>query len=410
MLSHRLQDARCSLLVLAYWLMMTVPAFAQSVSEQIVKTPNESPSAQSGPGNSNRALMDAIVIETPYSTTFEEQGERVRILRGLSRIHQAGKTWTAPLAVIWEQFATDGGPNRVLVYLEGNFDSPVRFRGPVHQDTTHSALLELSTSSSVQIQGPNSLPVVPPTEDRFYKRAITRRLQGGESAGVATVQQAQYLPPSPVPSAPPLPEYQPPPLTPRFRRNVTISPRFLGDRLQWKGELSEASIPPEYVMTVTGGVNIVVDNVPLQVDGQTIVTRVDLTADRAILWTDASQSGNFSNFEIDETTPLQIYLEGNIVVRQGSNLVRASHAFYDINQRRGLLMNAEIRSFLSDYEGTLRLRAAELRQYSETNFHAKNAFFTTSEFGFPKYRVEASDVFVRQVPKLGPPTVNPNTG
>ncbi|MCA9000028.1 MAG: hypothetical protein KDA80_23730, partial [Planctomycetaceae bacterium] len=49
-------------------------------------------------------------------------------------------------------------------------------------------------------------------------------------------------------------------------------------------------------------------------------------------------------------------------------------------------------------------------QYSETNFHAKNAFFTTSEFGFPKYRVEASDVFVRQVPKLGPPTVNPNTG
>lgn len=395
----RLQDAGCLLIGLALLAVATESAVAQPPRNlEHSAAPRPAPAIPLGLAPSDPATAP-IDIEAAFATQFEHQGEQVRILRGRCVVRQGNRTWTAPQAVVWESPGPLGTLRPVWIYLEGNPDSPALSQGSQQRESAHSFLVDLETISDLRIRSQTGQAAAPPLEDPLYLRALDRRHESPGGARLVQYAQAQggqnFVPPAP---------YSP------YRRRVSISPRFLGDRLQWKAELSEATIPPEYIITVTGGVNIVVDNVPLVVNGQTILTRIDLTADRAVVWTDASKMGDFSSFEIDESTPFQVYLEGNIIVRQGTNTVRASHAFYDIPQRRGMLMNAEIRSFLSDYQGTLRLRATELRQYSETNYHARNAFFTTSEFGYPKYRIQASDVFVQEVSGPGTTSVNPQTG
>ena len=285
--------------------------------------------------------------------------------------------------VLWQQSGT--GTDRLLVgYAEGSGEVPAEhWRAGKKVDQKPYLFFRL--------QGPIDTKVaakqVPDSEqDPVVVRAEQRRLNDRGS-----LLQTQFI-------MPPSPEGlgTAPSMIPAIRRHVSISPRFLGERFEFKVEPSVGSVPQEFVATVTGGVNIVVDNVPLNIGGYTYLTRLDLSADQAVIWSDADRFSDIGGFEIDEHTPFQVYLEGNIVVRQGTNEIRSSHAFYDLNQRRGLSLNSEIRTFLPELNGTLRLRAAELRQISEMNYHAKNAWFTTSQFGQPKWRVEASDVFLQE--------------
>jgi hypothetical protein len=221
---------------------------------------------------------------------------------------------------------------------------------------------------------------------------MERRNQTLRRTALSVKTASQELPALPSPSL--SPSFPTPVTAPR--RRLTINPRYIAQEPSVSTSLNEAVTPAEYVITVTNGVNILVDNVPLQVNGQLILTRIDLTADRAVIWTDAAASSNQFAFDLSENTPCQVYLEGNIVARIGGNEVRASQAFYDINNRRGQLVNAEVRTYLPQVDGMLRLRADSIRQLSETNFHARNAFVTTSTFGRPGYRVEAGDIFVEE--------------
>ncbi len=272
----------------------------------------------------------------------------------------------------------------------------------------------LETTGSFEIRLPESATVPVPDSDR---RAIPT-INGSDSAIVrhatalrdralrrspvgiqAVSQQLPALPSPGMPTAPMMP-----------RRRLTINPRYIAQEPSVSTSLNESVTPAETVITVTNGVNIVVDNVPLQVNGQVMLTRIDLTADRAVIWTDAAASSNQFAFELNENTPCQVYLEGNIVARIGSNEARASQAFYDINNRRGQLVNAEVRTYLPGFDGLLRLRADSIRQLSESNFHARNAFVTTSEFGRPGYRLEASDIFLEERFDPRSAQVDPATG
>jgi hypothetical protein len=38
-------------------------------------------------------------------------------------------------------------------------------------------------------------------------------------------------------------------------------------------------------------------------------------------------------------------MEGNIVIRQKQNVIEATHAFFDANSNRALMLNAELRAF-----------------------------------------------------------------
>jgi len=90
------------------------------------------------------------------------------------------------------------------------------------------------------------------------------------------------------------------------------------------------------------------------------------------------------------------YLEGDVVMRQGPNMIRASRLYYDFRQERALILDAVARAVVApeDPERSIPLyvRAAEIRQLSQNHFSAENAILTTSEFHTPHYHVGARHV------------------
>lgn len=172
---------------------------------------------------------------------------------------------------------------------------------------------------------------------------------------------------------------------------------------------SNRTTPPEQIWVVTGGVNLIVD-------GLREFDTVDLAADRMVIWTQAARGGEFSAETVQpRDTPFQVYLEGNITIRQrndqpgpvqsdllrGEKLIRASRAFYDARDERALLHDAELKAHVPQLGGNIRVRAERLRQLSRNNFHAQQAWASTSEFGRPGYRLQATDIFLEDRPSDG---------
>lgn len=352
-----------------------------------------------------------VDIDYQLAFRFTDEGDSVLLMRGCT-LTQGTRTFAAPNAVLWSLPPDDQENRRFLVYFEATSERLVEVveRNPARTRHVPDTTVEIVTATAPRFSEREPVDLSQ-LEDPFYKRARQQRRQLRselEKTQYVITQQPGlpapgFVPPGGIPALPP---------QPMVRRHVTIGPRFLGgDPFTINAQPSPYNtVPPEYIVTVTGGVNIVVDNVPLEIDGQILLTRVDLSADRAVVWTDDQRLAQGGSIDINDNAPFQVYLEGNIVVRQGTSEARASHAFYDVNQRRGLLLNAEIRTFVNELEGTLRLRAAEVRQYSESSFHAKDAWFTTSQFGHPKWRLQASDIYLEQRQDPFSSRINPATG
>jgi len=387
--------------VLAWWLSMTGSLSAQTDPATGHSLLSESARTRPAPLASRLPLSAPIVTRANYCARFKDGNESVLLLRGDCQIEQGQQKWSAPTMVIWEVSSPDANEKQFLVYLETTPEFSATEQSATHREHRPVLLVDLTTENEIRFTG-RELEDLPSTvNEPIYIRARQKRMESRSQ-----LRQTQYTLEAPGQGLTFLPAPEN-----RIRQHVTIAPKFLGGKLEAKGEISEGSIPAEYVVTLTGGVNIVVDNVPLQIgNGQTVLSRIDLTADRAVIWTDANHINNLGGFDIDMNTPFQVYLEGNIVVRQGNNDIRATHAYYDLNQHRGLTMNTEIRTLLPDLQGLLRLRATEVRQNSDTSFHAKDAFITTSEFGRPKARIQASDIFLERRPSGNPSRVNPVTG
>ena len=196
-------------------------------------------------------------------------------------------------------------------------------------------------------------------------------------------------------------------------RRIQIRPRSSQPLLFESSETTD-TVPPEQVFVITGGVNILIEGIQVDLQGQQISPGViDISADRIVAWTQADGSNRLDIGEAvlqSADSRFQIYLEGNIVIRHKQNTVTATHAFFDANNDRALMMNAELRAFIPQTGGYVRVRAERMRQLSADRFHAQNAWATTSPYGVPGYRMQSSDIFVE--PGIAAPWVgaDPATG
>ena len=64
----------------------------------------------------------------------------------------------------------------------------------------------------------------------------------------------------------------------------------------------------------------------------------------------------------NEQMPLEIYMEGNVVFRQGERVIYASSMYYDVPNRIGTVLDADMLTDVPKYEGLLRLHAQILQQ------------------------------------------------
>ncbi len=144
---------------------------------------------------------------------------------------------------------------------------------------------------------------------------------------------------------------------------------------------------------------------------------IDISADRLVLWSDSDISDLSQDHSLDVSkVHLELYLEGNIIFRQGEQEIYAERMYFDVSTRRGLIREAEVFATIPNAEGLIRLRAEEIRIPNEGEMVANDAFVTTSRIGDPLYRFQMGQLMLqsqkmpRKNPFTGQVQIDPTTG
>lgn len=130
---------------------------------------------------------------------------------------------------------------------------------------------------------------------------------------------------------------------------------------------------------------------------------IDISADRLVVWSDSDLQMIQQDRSLDlSKIHLELYLEGNIIFRQGEQEIYAEKMYFDVSTRRGLIREAEVFATIPKVEGLLRLRAEEIRIPEEGMMLANDTFVTTSRIGEPMYRFQMGQLMLRnqKVPKV----------
>ena len=354
-----------------------------------------------------------IQISADWCQEWRDGQTTIALCRGSCRLVQGERSYVANNMVVWagDPAAADGERQRLTVYLEDS----VEVREANGSRTEQSMWVDLDTAAGMTLTVRGRVADRSGADDPLFRRAVHR--QGGTQRG--SLQQTQLTVPAPGGSEP---AWRAVPLQqPGGLRHVRVSPRSFAMPYSILSIESKNTTPPEQITILTGGVNVLVDGMVL--GGVEGLGAIDLSADRVVIWTEATENGQFSADMLQRPeAAFQLYLEGNIVIRQQSrfaqlgdrevsNVVKASRAFYDARDNRALILDAELQSYVPALDAGVRVRAERLRQNSMQSYHAQNAWFTTSQYGQPGYRIQASDIFLEPRPNgLLPSQVDPETG
>ena len=143
----------------------------------------------------------------------------------------------------------------------------------------------------------------------------------------------------------------------------------------------------QWIAVIDSGVNVVVD-------GLKGFKTIDISTDRLVIWTTGIQEPDLTGrTQQDQAAPLEFYMEGNIIFREGDRIVYADRMYYDVPHEVGTIVNADVLTPVPTYSGLLRLHANVVQQSAANRFSAANAYFTSSRMGEPGYRLQAGDVY-----------------
>lgn len=332
-----------------------------------------------------------IRITAQAANRWQQGIYEVWLLRGHCRIRQGTGSAACNEAVLWIDHAeATGSPrSKIIAYLEGNVSVRLDDRARAARLTDRAWLGRFYTSAEIQVQvgrvagRPDALPDV-------YQRAMAQR-DPSLAGGVRTVQFSQ-----PQDEAPP-----------GGTRRVRAFGR--GDvpvQAQWFPDPQSN----QWIAIIESGVNLIVDGLPK-------LGSVDVSADRLVIWTVGLHELDLSGQTFqDEKIPLEIYMEGNIVFRQGERVIYADRMYYDVGNQVGMVLGAEMLTPVRSYQGLLRLRAEILRQTGPDRYLARNTYITSSRMGRPRYRIQSGNVYFEDLqspvfdPQTGQPLVDPVSG
>lgn len=363
------RSLRLGLVFCTFLMLFTVPLSRSFSSDITINSPNTNA---------------AIVVRADRANRWHDGSHEVWVLRGNCQILQDNASTLSEAAVLWvdRQDPTSSRNSMVLAYLEGGVAVDYAHDGPYHDRTGRSAnsirdkqwLGRFYTSAEIDIQAP-----VTGFEPRVKPAVFQRGLQAREAEVRSPVRQAQFLAPAHETSQPSARR-----LIIRSRSNV---------RMQGRGFPSPDGT--ETIAVVTSGVKVIVEgiqNLPGLTDD-----KIDVEADRIVIWTAPLEnfdlSGQSSGEKVQpKDAPLEFYMEGNIVFREGDRVIYAERMYYNVRGRYGIVLNAEVLSPAPGYQGLVRLKADVLQQLNEHNFRAFGAAVTSSRMGVPRYWLQAENI------------------
>ncbi|MDZ4781819.1 MAG: organic solvent tolerance protein OstA [Planctomycetia bacterium] len=385
---------------------------------------------------------DSVYFAAPNGYRWQQGAYEVWWLTGGVDVKQGGVHGHAKEAVLWIKREGDFTNRHALAiaYLEGNVDFTYQNGGQPARVTDQSWLGEFSSTALMHVETPN-IGSEPREKPAIFARGMARReprllaangakQEGwiasgapqaieppanaptnviqrtefvvGETPQAVTVQQLGL--PSPGAGIPP------------GMRRVRVYPR---NTAAPQAQFVTNPDGTETVGIITGGINFIID-------GVVATGAVDIYTDNLVVWTQGIQESSLAGGEEaiqPETAPLELYLEGNIVFKQGDRTIYADRMYFDVRNNVGVVLNAEmltpsvspaeaaqfagVETQGLQFNGILRLKADVLQQLGANRFHATNAWLSGSRMGRPAYRLQGSSVYFQDVET---PVVNPVTG
>jgi hypothetical protein len=148
------------------------------------------------------------------------------------------------------------------------------------------------------------------------------------------------------------------------------------------------------IVVLTGGIDLIIEGITEPGALNMLVgDTVDIVADSAVIWTEnPGKIHSGGSYTESETLDFELYLEGNIIYRDGPRVIEASRMYYDAKHKVAYILNGHLSAPISEVsgiEGSMRLKADVLRQTGEGLFTAKNAMVTTSQLGEPSYSLRS---------------------
>lgn len=343
-----------------------------------------------------------IVIKAPTGETWRQGDYEVWLLREC-RIEQGNLTAYGGEAVIWIDRAEAYGaePSKVLVYLEPGANNRIEVAnaGP---NGRSSRLVDrtwfgrLHTVDEIRLRVPQAKRRAEPADAApLYDRGIRA---GPFRDLVAPVQFQEEIQDT-------------------GENRIQLGGRAI--TLRGRGNnrpdiiLRNNPERNESAFLIPGGVHLVLDDVyadNVNGVGAVALGKIDIEADSVVIWSvDLKQAELFGgeNQPLGEDIPLDLYLEGNIVFRQGDTVIYADRMYYNVNSSYGVVLDAEMLTPVPQYEGLMRLKADVLQQVNRENFVAQNAAITSSRMGVPQYWLQSNRLDIRD---QRTPSVDPFTG
>ncbi len=334
------------------------------------------------PGN----LSDRITIAADGGSHWTEGVYDVYLLHGNCYINHA----RSRDAVLWVERGGPGGepPHKVIAYLEGDVEI-------IYQRSSGAAAAAKLTDKTwfgrffslmpVDVR-PMPLGGEPPVKPDVYARAVAAR----EPAAPGAVRKAQFA--EQVEAPPPVVGAPVGMIRVRIQGRSAVQP-----------QVETLSIPntSELITIAKSGVNIVVD-------GLDQFGSIDVDTDNLVVWTQGPLQGDAEGQSVQsKDQPLEIYMEGNVVFRQGERTIFAQRMYYDVRRQTGIVLMAEVLTPVPKMQGLVRLRADIVQQMGPDRFLAQNASLTTSRFGLPGYELRSK---LMTFDDIQHPQVNPITG
>ncbi len=341
-----------------------------------------------------------ITIRGDQARTWQQGSYEVWHVRGMAEIKQGDVVARGPEGVFWidrsETFS--GQPSKVIAYLEGTKNAPARVDFGSRQNPhalsgqKQNSVLDrtwlgrFQTTAGIQVAAPVTGSGQPEVSPAIFERGLDARKPG--TPAPAPVRPAQFTGEEVAPPAASTPARP-------TNKRVRFFPRGHG---RWQAKSFEDKGTGEQITLVTAGVQIVVEGID-QLGNAT------LEADNIVAWTPVIDLSRPTEREVREgERPYEVYLEGNIVFRQGDRVIYAERMYYNVTQEYGVVLAAEMLTPVPSYQGLLRMRAEVLRQVDRQHFEAYGAALTSSRIGVPRYWFQSETVRVEDIQR---PIVDP---
>ncbi|MBQ2683813.1 MAG: hypothetical protein IJG02_08055 [Thermoguttaceae bacterium] len=357
------------------------------------------------------ASAEPICITAEFGWKGPSDAEnQIYILSGDCRLTQGKDKISGPHAVLWMR--NEGVEKEASIYFEReNSWEPLQiaintpFMAAKTTDQGWYGTFRTSQTIDLHIAEPGSGQLNP---DTLYRRAQALRNQAVPETNVQNI-----------------------PVTSRLAVRLTDAERQAGGRFgmrririlsRYDRDMTIRTVPDpadssKTRLVVNGGCTMMIEGISR--DGETLSDVIDISADNAVIWAPGLQSlmNQSQEYQQQGELDLEIFLDGDIIFREGDRTVYASKMYYDVKNRVGLIRDTELVLPVPETAGGwFRIKADAVTQTGPDSLSATNAWVSTSMMGEPTYRLQSDSLTaeLRSAPLYdsasGQPKIDPVTG